>query len=159
MNYFNLKNPLWHMVSGLNFGQLGVPRYVEKQQLGKIDSNFYRAFYRSGFIAIEEDRRPPFDCLGQEKWCDWVKYVMVLPSLPRGKISNTTFFICSFSLEKCGEFRICSEPRTINQGPFAVRLREKKNIFLLSEDQSSLSRGGSFGGDKKPPGLASIDLY
>lgn len=160
---FNQKYPLWHVIgAGFNFNQLGNPRYVQQLGLGAVSREFTGMIHRSGLVQIEADGRTSHQGGVREAtpWCDWVRYALVEPSIPRSApMANGRFIIACFSLDK-GELKLCSEARTIRHGPFALRLvSAKQHVFLLSECPTSLTHEGCFGNGNVPKAQAHFDLY
>jgi hypothetical protein len=160
---FNQRHPLWHVIgSGFNFNQLGNPRQVEQLRLGAVNRMFAGMFHRSGLIQVEADGRSPHQGGTREAmpWCDWVRYALVQPSLPRTvPLTNGRFVIACLSLES-GELKLCAEPRSVRHGLFALRLSSvKQHVFLLSECPASLTHEGCFGNGVKPKVQSRFDLY
>jgi hypothetical protein len=113
-------------------------------------------------IQVEADGRTPHHGGVREAmpWCDWVRYALIQPSIPRTTpLANGRFVIACLSLES-GELKLCSEMRSVRHGPFALRLASaKQHVFLLSECPTSLTHEGCFGNGAKPPAQSLFDLY
>lgn len=160
---FRMKHPLWHSIgSGYNFNQLGNPQKVQQLKLERINRSFRGMVHRSGLIQIDADKRPSFQGGTHDAplWCDWVQYAVVEPSIPRTVVCmNSRFVLACLSLST-GELRICSEPRVVREGSFALRFgTDKQHVFLLADNPISLTLEGCFGNGVKPKLRLPFDLY
>ena len=99
-----------------------------------------RLVHRSKLLSVPSDDRfvrhrgsviRPYPQGWHTNWQGWVRSFLVEPFGP----DEARFLICVL-IESKRELQVCGQPRTVNQGTFALQLtREDRSLFLLAEER------------------------